>query len=103
MNMRIETLTGYLLDKSRQLGNGRLSVTIEAHANGGARLYCTHWTRPAQFAFEDCKVVAAGTLGEVLEGTDHYVSVYSPHGPRPMVAGDIDMVPVANTMPAAAE
>ena len=103
MRMYLDTLTAHLLEQSKRLGNGRLTVTIEAQSNGGARLYCTHWTRLNRFGCEDCKAVAFGTLGEVLEGIEHYVATYSPHGPREMEPGDLGLVPVANTMPAAAE
>lgn len=99
--MRIQTLQQILVAKAREIDQGRFNLTIHAESNGASNCYLTHWFKRDDFAFEDCKAVGGGTLAECLDALETYRG--QPVNGRKMVDGDLNLVPVRNPQPVAAE
>ncbi len=74
--MNIEELQAHLRDAHERIGNfGRFSFTINQDCYE-LKCYITHWFRPTEYSFEDCRTVGLGTAEECVESLDVYVAKY---------------------------
>lgn len=54
------------------MGVGRFSLTYNVGET--VECYVTHWFRPDQHAFDDCRMVGSGTLSECLAAVERYAA-----------------------------
>lgn len=55
-------------------GEGRFSFTLAQQPD--EECYVTHWIRPRNGVFEDCKAVGSGSVEDCLAALDRYVETY---------------------------
>lgn len=74
--MTVEELQSRLRAASAAIGYGRLALTLSM--DGREEVYITHWFRPDQHSFEDCRTVGSGALSECLDALERYVVQRAP-------------------------
>ena len=90
-DMTLKQLQQHLRNAHAKIGfAGRFAFTIDQFAEvetgkGHGGCYITHWFRPTQYAFEDCKAVGSGSAEECLQALERYVASYA----RPMTDEEV--------------
>lgn len=77
--MTIEKLQAMLRDAHARIGyNGRFALTLTLQPD--EECYIIHWFRPTPYAFEDCRMVARGTVAQCVADLEAYVAANSRPG-----------------------
>ncbi|HYD29585.1 MAG TPA: hypothetical protein VEB64_01805 [Azospirillaceae bacterium] len=73
--LTIEELQAILRAAHARVGqDGRFALTLTLQPE--EECYITHWFRPSPYAFEDCRMVARGTVADCLKALEAYITAY---------------------------
>ena len=91
-HMQIEELRRRLRRAHARMGQeGRLAFTVNQEP--GEPCFLTHWLKPDGAAFEDCRVIAQGSLAQCLDALDRYAAAYRPRPTLEEVGRTIGVLP----------